>query len=226
MLKRIAIPTDSATLSAEVLMPEDPAGIVVWVHGARANPHRELVSATARKLAEHELASVNLELPTYFDTEERLDEAMERRALHMIAQRLLAVTSWLRASRATATLPIGYFGVGVGGAAACVAAAAQPPDVACLVTWEGRVDLVGRDLLEKLRAPALLLVRDDDAELLADTRLACRHLRQEHRVKLVESSVASGVPEAAEQVARYAQVWFEEYLRGEHAPARTSSAHP
>jgi hypothetical protein len=38
--------------------------------------------------------------------------------------------------------------------------------------------------------------------------------------------VASGVPEAAEQVARYAQVWFEEYLRGEHAPARTSSAHP
>lgn len=213
MLKRIPIPTDSTMLGAEVLLPEDAAGVVVWVHGIGARAHREQDGATARQLAEHGLATVNVELSPCFDAAERPSPAAERQALHMLAQRVLAVTSWLRAFRATATLPIGYFGVGVGGGAACVAAAARPADVACVVTWEGRVDLVGRDLLGHLRAPALLLVRDDDAELLADTRLACAHLRQEHSVKLVESSVSSGVPGASEQVARYAQVWFEQYLR-------------
>jgi putative phosphoribosyl transferase len=226
MLQQVTIPTDTTVLSAHVLLPEDAVGIVVRVHGAYPCHDPAVEAEVANRLAQQHMATVSVELAFGLDGAEQVDDCMRRHAMHVIAQRLIATTSWLRSFRGTGALPIGYFGVGIGGGAACVAAAARPADVACVVTWEGRVDLVGRDLLRSLRAPTLLLVRDDDSELLADTRMACAHLRVEHGVKLVETGLAWGGEDATHQVARYAQVWFEQFLRADvrllsgTAPAR------
>jgi putative phosphoribosyl transferase len=225
MLQQITIPTGTTTLNARVLLPEQPSGAVVWVHGAYPTHDSEVESAVAHRLAERGLATVNVELAFGIDGEGHHDDAMRRHAMHVIAQRLMVTTSWLRSFRVTATLPIGYFGVGVGGGAACVAAAAHPADVACVVTWQGRLDFVGHDLLAVLRAPTLALVRDDDAALLVSTRAACTHLRCEHCIKLVEPANPNGSPAATEQIASYAQVWFEQFLGADFPPfARAARA--
>jgi len=74
------------------------------------------------------------------------------------------------------------------------------------------MDLVGRDLLHSLRAPVLMLLRNDDPDLLADTRMACARLGAEHRIELVEPGPAC---REHEQVESRALVWFERSLRAD-----------
>jgi putative phosphoribosyl transferase len=226
MLQQLTIPTGTTVLSARLLLPEQPSGVVLRVHGAHPTHDLEVESAVAHQLAGRGLATVDVDLSFGIDGENRSDESMQRHAMHVIAQRLMVTTSWLRSFRSTASLPIGYFAFGVGGGAACVAAAARPAEVACIVTWQGRLDLVGHDLLGLVRAPTLVLVQDDEAQLLAGTRVACAHLHAEHSIKLVESAAGCGLPAVSEQVASYAQVWFEQFLRADTpAVARVRHAH-
>jgi hypothetical protein len=58
-------------------------------------------------------------------------------------------------------LPLGYFGASTGAAAALVAAAQCPDDVAAVVSRGGRPDLAG-GWLEKVQAPTLLVVGGQD----------------------------------------------------------------
>ena len=64
--------------------------------------------------------------------------------MELLAQRLLAATSWLRDEPETAELALGYFGASTGAAAALIAAAELGARVGGVVSRGGRPDLRSR----------------------------------------------------------------------------------
>jgi putative phosphoribosyl transferase len=166
-----------------------------------------LLSATASVVA--------VDLTSGVNGAHHVNEPMRRHAIHVLAQRLVATTEWLRRYRATCALPVAYVGTGLAASAACAAAVARADDAACIVSWDGRLDLVGHDLLNRLRAPVLLLVSEGDHELAVETRMACAHLRTEHSLKVVPRAERTNVDDALGQVEAYTRVWLNECLRAD-----------
>jgi putative phosphoribosyl transferase len=61
--------------------------------------------------------------------------------INLLAERLVGAASWLKTNPAARDLAIGYFGASTGAAAALVAAAERPKDVAAVVSRGGRPTL-------------------------------------------------------------------------------------
>jgi len=86
--------------------------------------------------------------------------------IELLSERLITATDWVLLHESTSNLPLGYFAVSTGAAAALVAAA-KLPDVETVVCRGGRPDLA-EDWLARVHTPTLLIVgqRDDvDAEI-------------------------------------------------------------
>ena len=79
-----------------------------------------------------------------------------RGGVDLLAERLLAASTWVGARPESAHLPLGYFGASTGAAAALEAAAERPDLVSAVVSRGGRPDLASS--LAKVRAATLLIV--------------------------------------------------------------------
>ena len=77
---------------------------------------------------------------------------------------------WQGRNQDTKDLTIGLFGASTDAAAALVAAAAaqRPNTIGAVVSCGGRPDLAGKEILDKVQAPTLLLVGggNDDPQVL------------------------------------------------------------
>jgi dienelactone hydrolase len=82
-----------------------------------------------------------------------------------LAERVSRALDWLLSEPAARDLRIGCFGASTGAAAALVAAGRRPDAVAAVVSRGGRPDLAA-PWLEKVRAPTLLIVGGEDAQVL------------------------------------------------------------
>ena len=83
----------------------------------------------------------------------------------LLAERLIGATEWLKKDPQTKNCAFGYFGASTGAAAALIAAAKLPNDIAAVVSRGGRPDLAA-DYLPKVVAPTLLLVGGWDTEVI------------------------------------------------------------
>jgi dienelactone hydrolase len=206
--------------------PARARGVVVFAHGSgsgRLSPRNRFVAAT---LQESGFATLLFDLLT---AEEEQRERLTRHLrfdIALLAQRLLAVTSWLRTQPALAGLPVGYFGASTGAAAALVAAAdaaamrmqdPRMPEVAAVVSRGGRPDLAGA-VLAQVRVPTLLIVGSFDTEVLELNRQALAQLRGTKALELVpQAGHLFEEPGALAIAARLATEWFQRHFAG--APA-------
>ena len=126
---------------------------------------------------------------------------------------MAAATAWVRDAPLTRDFSLGYFGASTGAAAALVAAANRPDDVAAIVSRGGRPDLAGPEALGRVRAPTLLIVGAEDAQVIDMNREARGHLRVESQLDVVAGAThLFEEPGALEQVARHAAAWFARLL--------------
>lgn len=197
-----------AFVSASQALPARARGLVVFAHGSgssRLSPRNRFV---AQSLSEARLATLLLDLLT--TEEEAIDErtAEFRFDIEFLAERLRAATAWSRCQPELASLPLGYFGASTGAAAALVAAAATPTEVAAIVSRGGRPDLAGAHL-RAVRAPTLLIVGGADTDVIALNRRAMSALAVEHELVIVPRAThLFEEPGALEEVARLARDWF------------------
>jgi dienelactone hydrolase len=132
--------------------------------------------------------------------------------IDLLAGRLRAAVRWLRGRAGSARLDVGFFGASTGAAAALVAAAAMPDDIAAIVSRGGRPDLAGT-ALRAVRAPTLLIVGGDDQEVLALNARAAAELRAVHELAVVPRATHLFEERGAlEAVALLAADWFGRYL--------------
>jgi putative phosphoribosyl transferase len=113
-------------LDADVTVPEQARGVVVFAHGSGSSRHSPRNRYVAGELQSAVLGTVLADLLT--EQEERLDARTGelRFDISLLAVRVIALTDWVSGFDRTAGLPVGLFGASTGAAAALVAAAARP----------------------------------------------------------------------------------------------------
>jgi len=210
----VGVATSDVTLQGEVAMPGEPAGLVIFAHGSgssRLSPRNQMV---AGMLNENGLATLLFDLLT--PVESAMDEHTRRLRfdIDLLATRLASSIDWARGAPETRELRVGLFGASTGAAAALVAAANRPGDVAAVVSRGGRPDLAG-PYLTKVQAPTLLIVGSDDLLVLDLNRQATRALRVDNEVAVVPGAThLFEEPGTLEAVAHLASEWFNLYLSG------------
>ena len=99
-----------------------------------------------------------------------------------------------------------------GAAAALVASAQRPREVAALVSRGGRPDLAG-PVLADVRCPTLLIVGGADVEVLQLNLAALARLRCEKRLEIVPRATHLFAEAGAmESVAQLARDWFARHF--------------
>lgn len=211
----LRIPAGQVTIDADLCLPTDASGLVLFAHGSgssRLSPRNRFVAGMLGKAG---LASVLADLLT--PEEEEIDARTRhlRFDIEQLAQRLVAATDWLgqqpRPSRLP-VLPIGYFGASTGAGAALVAASRRPEVVRAVVSRGGRPDLAG-DALSGVRAPTLLIVGSNDVPVIGMNERAAAQITAETQLVIVPGAThLFEEPGTLEIVAARAQEWFLRHL--------------
>ncbi len=204
----VGIPLGQERLGGTLVIPPGAAAIVVFAHGSGSSRHSSRNRYVAHELQQQGLGTLLMDLLT------RDEEAADRHTGHLrfdiplLAERLVAATSWLQEEESSRGLPVGYFGASTGGGAALVAAASRPDRVYAVVSRGGRPDLAA-DALPLVRAPTLLIVGSLDQPVIAMNESALRRMRCEARLEIVPgASHLFEEPGTLEQVAARAARWF------------------
>jgi putative phosphoribosyl transferase len=204
----LEIPAAGVALSADVVVPEDARGVVLFAHGSGSGRHSPRNRYVAEELQVAGLATVLADLLTREEETVDARTAELRFDIGLLAERLIALTDWTSAYDATQGLGVGLFGASTGAAAALVAAALRPGVVRAVVSRGGRPDLAG-DHLRTVRRPTLLIVGELDPVVLDLNRRAMQIIPGETRLEIVaRASHLFEEPGALEQVARLAREWF------------------
>ncbi len=199
-------------LEGNLTIPRGAEGVVLFAHGSGSSRHSPRNRYVAQVLVDAGLGTLLMDLLT--PEEEAVDMYMAqlRFDIDLLAGRVVAATDWLSANPATSDLSIGYFGASTGAAAALAAAAERPDEVGAVVSRGGRPDLAG-PVLDRVKAPTLLIVGGNDAPVIGMNQEALELLRVEKEMKIVPGAThLFEEPGALEQVARLAADWFTRYL--------------
>jgi putative phosphoribosyl transferase len=210
----LEIPVAGVALEADVTVPEQARGVVLFAHGSGSSRHSPRNRYVAAELVRAGLATVLADLLT--PDEERLDArtAKLRFDIDRLAVRTSALTDWISDQESMAGLATGLFGASTGAAAALVAAAARPNTVGAVVSRGGRPDLAG-EWLRLVRQPTLLIVGGLDIQVMQLNQHALEMLRGTTRLVIVPgASHLFEEPGTLGQVAGLASTWFLEHLTG------------
>lgn len=171
----VRIPVRPDVVEADLVLPPNPRGLVIFAHGSGSSRHSPRNQMVAGALQQAGLATLLLDLLT--PREEQLDQLthQQRFDIALLARRLEAALDWAREDPRTAALPVGLFGASTGAAAALVAAARRPEQVLAVVSRGGRVDMAGESL-GLVQAPVLMLVGDQDETVLNLNQQAAKRL--------------------------------------------------
>lgn len=204
----VHIETGGLTMEGRLWLPEEHAGVVLFVSGngfSRVKPPNDYVASMLRSA---HLGTLWLDLmpaqqggahpahPSHPD-------------IGILTERLNAACAWLRRNDATRNLPLGLFGVGACAAAAFQVAAALGRGISALVLRGARPELAAHGTLTKVIAPTLLIVGGLDDGVIGTNRAAYAALRCKKRFEIVPGATASfEEPGNLEVVARLARGWF------------------
>src|SRR5690606_25805237 len=140
--------------------------LVAFAHGSGSSRHSVRNREVASALNRHGLATLLVDLLTPSELERDARDESLRYDLRLLARRMVEITDWTRSAEpGVAELLLGLYGSSTGAAAAILAAAARPNEVAAVVSRGGRVDLADQ-VLDMLRTPTLLLVGAQDVPVL------------------------------------------------------------
>ncbi|TML27704.1 MAG: hydrolase [Actinobacteria bacterium] len=214
-VRAVVIPGGGVALDADLVVPPEASGVVVFAHGTGSGRHSPRNRRVASVLAEAGLATLLMDLLT--EEEEARDRAGGelRFDVAMLGERTVAAIDWLAEHEATAGLPVGAFGASTGAAAALIAAAERPERVRAVVSRGGRPDLAAA-ALGRVRAPTLLIVGALDTAVIEMNREAMRGLSAETELEIVDrASHLFEEPGALDQVAALARDWLVARLRAD-----------
>src|SRR5690348_241411 len=207
----VQIPADDVKLEGELSAPREFRGAVVFAHGSGSSRHSPRNQYVARVLQQAGMATLLFDLLT--EEEDAIDNrtAELRFNIALLAKRLARATDWLMGSSEIRNVKLGYFGASTGAAAALVAASGRA-DVAAIVSRGGRPDLAGA-ALNRVKAPTLLIVGQEDQQVLELNRGALTQLNCEKRLEVVPGAThLFEEPGTLEDAARRAREWFEQHL--------------
>jgi len=212
--KEVGIQTQLVELRADLMVPKNAFGVVLFAHGSgsgRFSPRNKFVADVLNKSG---IATLLLDLLT--EDEEKLDEVTGelRFNIDFLAERLVTATNWVMKNEDLKNLNIGYFGASTGAAAALVAGSRLQEKIKAIVSRGGRPDLAG-SVLSEINIPTLLIVGGSDFPVTDLNRQALEQLGTDKKELMIIPGATHlfEEPGALGRVAKEASEWFQEYLR-------------
>jgi pimeloyl-ACP methyl ester carboxylesterase len=211
-LGTIGIPAEGGlTLPANLLMPRNPCGLILFGHGAGSGRYSLRNRFVAGTLNAAGFATLLVDLLT----QEENDNPAARTDLSLVISRLTSATRWIIDHPDLNEIPLGYFGPRIGAPAALWCAAQFSDRVKAVVARGGKADLAG-EALERVRCPVLLLAGSKDAPVVDSNIYAFRHLLNAAPRRSIVIPGASHLFEeenALERVALLTRSWFQAYVK-------------
>jgi len=206
--KALKIKTDGTELEGELLLPDNPKGLVIFSHGSGSSRFSPRNLMVAEKLRAEGFGTLLLDLLT----KEEDDIYENRFNINLLTDRLVEATKWVKNIPEAGPLPIAYFGASTGAASALWAAAILKENITAVVSRGGRPDLV-LDKLHLVTAPTLLIVGGYDGPVIELNQKAFERLGSEKEFQIVPG--ASHLFEESgklEIVAQAAIGWFNKNI--------------
>ncbi len=208
----VKIPFGGVILNGNLNVPPESKGIVIFAHGSgsgRFSPRNQYV---AKQFNKAKISTLLFDLLTLEEEEEDTVTAEYRFNISLLAKRLIGATEWLKNDPQTKSCMLGYFGASTGAAAALIAAAKLPNDIAAVVSRGGRPDLAAQ-YLSQVKAPTLLLVGGSDTEVIELNRQAMEQMTTVKKLVIVPGAThLFEEPGALEEVSKVSANWFLHYL--------------
>lgn len=208
----VSIDTDDVRLKADLVVPEDPFGLVVFAVGDGLSRVSSRAKQITRELEELGLATLALDLTAPVEAGSRMRG--ERPVdTGLIGARLTRVVAWTKQQPELRNFPVGFFGAGTNAAAAINAAASPTRPADAVVCWGGHAEL-GKSALEGVRVPTLLISGDADAAQVQANETALFRLTTERKELILIPEGSTRFSESAELdvIADLASDWFSRYL--------------
>ena len=204
----IRIPLGAVTLDGHLSVPRGAGGVVVFAHGSGSSRHSPRNQRVASVLVRAGLATLLFDLLT---SEEERDRSNVF-DIDLLGHRLHDVIRSVVAEPDLTGLPVGCFGASTGAAAALAAAAQPDSPVAAVVSRGGRPDLAGPHL-RKVTAPTLLIVGGEDRAVLELNRRALEHMGTIGELVVVPGAThLFEEPGTLDAAAGLARDWFLAHL--------------
>lgn len=227
VVRPVHVPCGEVRLRGDLVIPVDARGLVLFAHGtgnARFSPRNRAVAATFQQAG---FATLLIDLLT---PEEEASDAIGpvmRFDVSFLAERLIATTEWLARQAEVRDLPLAYYGVGMGAAAALVAAATHPRALRAVVARGGRADLASVPALQRVNVPTLFIVAEADALVAQLNRQAMTYMTCERRLVTVAGAThLFQEPDTMERAAQLAGEWFAQHLAASTTLSSNATAAP
>ena len=163
---RITDSGSSLFIEGNLVIPENPIGIVIFSHGSGSSKNSKRNQLVSEKLNNNHIATLLFDLLSIEEQEyDNKLENMEVRVpgvilnkfnIQLLTKRLSMVTEWVGSNPSTEKLHVGYFASSTGAAAALISASRY--NIVSIVIRSGRTDLVENRFLDKIISPCLLIV--------------------------------------------------------------------
>jgi dienelactone hydrolase len=208
--KEIEIYIDTISLKGKLRLCEQDTskGLVLFSNAKGSSRLSVRNNYVANLLLENGYSSLLFDLLT---TEE--DFIYENRFdTNLLTERLLKVTKWAKNYKYTKHLPIGYFGVSTGAAAALNAATYLGNKLKAVVCCGGRPDLVTQNI-QYITAPTQFIVGGNNQVILEINKQAQTKFICNCEIKIVDEATHLFTnPITLEIVVNYTTSWFDKYL--------------
>jgi putative phosphoribosyl transferase len=207
--RKLAIGQDR--LEGELVRPRNAKGLVIFAHGSGSSRFSPRNLHVARQLQEQGLGTLLLDLLTEHETYRRHNVF----DIPLLAGRMIEAMRFARSDTKLSSLRIGLFGASTGAAAALVAAAQLPQEVAAVVSRGGRPDLAGA-AIKQVRAATLLIVGGADYGVIELNRDAFDVLTCEKQLEIVPGAThLFEEPGTLDKVVELAAHWFNAHFEAD-----------
>ena len=207
--KKLNIPVFGVHLKGRLRIAEDQKGLIIFSHGSGSSRLSSRNNYVAEFLQNEGFSSLLFDLLTEVEDlnyQTRFD-------IKLLTQRLVGVTEWMLTYEEIPDVPIGYFGASTGAASALFAAAQLENEIKVVVSRGGRPDLA-MPVLDKVKAPTLLIVGGDDDVVIELNKKAYAELGGIKKIEIVDGAThLFSEPGKLEEVARLTSHWFNNYLK-------------
>lgn len=203
-------------------IPENPLGIVIFVHGSGSSKKSTRNQAISEKLYENNIGTFLFDLLS--EEEQRSDTEIEKIItqipgavlnkfnIALLTRRLLTATEWIMNHQQKNKLELSYFASSTGAAAALVASTKF--HIRSIVIRSGRTDLVTKDIFPKIISPCLFIAGDGEKIIIKIAKQTLKKLINVRDKNLSVVKNASHLLEESgsiERVAFLAVTWIQNH---------------
>jgi len=204
----IEIQIQNVDLKGVLEIPARGNSLVIFTQGSGSDRDSKRNGLVADELQKLGIGTLLFDLLT----KEERDGNKNRVGVELRTERLIAVSKWCMENEITKDLGIGYYGVGIGSAAALSATAFWGTKIRAVITRGGRPDLA-MEVLDLIESPTLLIVGGEDKPAIDIFRKAFQKIGCVKKMETIAGATRFfEEPGAMEKVVDISALWFVKYL--------------